>query len=260
MKRMASIKEGRLIPSGIPFFDGQLGGGYGKNKLIAVAGGTASGKTLFALQTFLARKFTDGSRGLIISSEESREELKDIARRFSFRTGKNLCIEGVSGGIPEITGMLKKYAAGKHVCHLFINSLALPGNPAENGSSLLGLLGLLSQLRWNTVLACNTKSDFLGKRFPDDSLFERADGFIFLKRNFSEGEESFGVKILKLRAAEFEKDEKHLFWKPKGLRSGKKALQLRRNSRKYSLFQTPTTPPSKTSSPKSSRGRIPGGA
>ncbi len=212
------------MPSGISSFDGMLGGGYGKGKLIAVAGGAASGKTLFALQTFLARKFTESSRGLIISSEESSEEVRSVAARFSFKTGKYLNIEKVSGGADEITALLRKSARNKPIGHLLINSLAYSDAAEEKETGLAELLSLLVKLRINTVLVYNTKTEFLGKRFPDDCVFERSDGFILLKRSFSDGEENFSdgkerfsVRILKMRAAEFAKSEKALVLEDKGL-------------------------------------------
>ncbi len=217
MKRSARDKAVKLLPSGIPFFDGLLGGGYGKDKLIAVAGGAASGKTLFALQTFLARQFTDNSRGLIISSEENSKEMVNLADRYTFKTGKYLQIERVYGGVAEVTALLKQSAKGKKVGHLLINSVTASGAEAKESVLLVRLLDLLAKLRFSAVLVYNTKTNFSGKRFPDDIVFERADGFILLKRSCSGGEESFRVKILKLRAAEFAKSEKDLILKAKGL-------------------------------------------
>ncbi|MBI2670838.1 hypothetical protein HYX18_02585 [Candidatus Woesearchaeota archaeon] len=72
------------VPTGIPGFDKLIGGGFLKNSINLLAGGTGSGKSIFGLQ-FLYNGITKyNESGLYISFEESIESLKQDAEIFGW--------------------------------------------------------------------------------------------------------------------------------------------------------------------------------
>ena len=64
--------ESQKAKSGIPGLDRMLGGGFLRNSIVAVTGGTGSGRTIFISQ-FLVKGATDfGEPGLFLSFDESK--------------------------------------------------------------------------------------------------------------------------------------------------------------------------------------------
>ena len=73
----AKSKEGGRVPTGIREYDALVEGGFKKESVNLIAGGTGTGKTLFAIQ-FLANGITKyDDPGLYITFEEKREKLND---------------------------------------------------------------------------------------------------------------------------------------------------------------------------------------
>ncbi|VVB99189.1 Circadian clock protein kinase KaiC [uncultured archaeon] len=67
--------EQTRVRSGIPGLDRMLGGGFPKNSVVAVAGGTGSGRTTFVSQ-FLVKGATDFSEpGLFLSFDAQKESI-----------------------------------------------------------------------------------------------------------------------------------------------------------------------------------------
>ena len=67
--------EAHKVKSGIPGLDTMLGGGFSKNSVVAVAGGTGSGRTIFCSQ-FLASGAVDFDEpGLFLSLDAQKESV-----------------------------------------------------------------------------------------------------------------------------------------------------------------------------------------
>jgi len=71
------------VPTGIPSLDSLLEGGFLKNSMVLVTGGTGTGKTLFCLQ-FLVDGLKRGEPGVFLSLEEDPEDIKADARQFGW--------------------------------------------------------------------------------------------------------------------------------------------------------------------------------
>jgi circadian clock protein KaiC len=69
----------RRVQTGIPGFDGILGGGFPARRLYLVQGDPGAGKTTLALR-FLLEGVRRGERSLYVTLSETRDELADIAR------------------------------------------------------------------------------------------------------------------------------------------------------------------------------------
>lgn len=69
---MSTVPLFPKVPSGIPGLDAIIGGGYTKNSIITLSGGTGSGRTTFATQ-FLVNGYRDNEEpGLFISFDEPK--------------------------------------------------------------------------------------------------------------------------------------------------------------------------------------------
>lgn len=69
---MSNVPLFPKIPSGIPGLDAIIGGGYTKNSIIALSGGTGSGRTTFAVQ-FLVNGWHEAEEpGLYLSFDEPK--------------------------------------------------------------------------------------------------------------------------------------------------------------------------------------------
>ena len=67
--------EVHRVKSGIPGLDSMLGGGFTKNSVVAVAGGTGSGRTIFVSQFLYKGAAESGEPGLFISFDEQKDSL-----------------------------------------------------------------------------------------------------------------------------------------------------------------------------------------
>ncbi len=71
------------VSSGIGKMDGLLHGGFPRGHVILLSGGTGSGKTVFGLQ-FVQAGLAAGESAIVVSVEESREQLLHEARNFGW--------------------------------------------------------------------------------------------------------------------------------------------------------------------------------
>jgi circadian clock protein KaiC len=86
--------EKTQVGTGVPGFDGILGGGLPRNRLYLVDGEPGTGKTTLAMQ-FLLEGRAHGERGLYVTLSETREELSDVAASHSWS------VEGIE--VQELT-------------------------------------------------------------------------------------------------------------------------------------------------------------
>lgn len=71
------------VPTGLPKLDSLLEGGFLKNSMILVTGGTGTGKTIVCLQ-FLWEGLQKGEPCVYLSLEEDPEDIKADARQFGW--------------------------------------------------------------------------------------------------------------------------------------------------------------------------------
>lgn len=71
------------VGTGIKGLDKIVGGGFPEGSFTVVSGGPGTGKTIFGLQ-FLAEGALKGEKGLLISTEQPKEEILDQAMQFGW--------------------------------------------------------------------------------------------------------------------------------------------------------------------------------
>lgn len=67
--------EHHKVKSGVPGLDAMLSGGFSRNSVVAVAGGTGSGRTIFCSQFLVAGASEFDEPGLFISLDMQKEQL-----------------------------------------------------------------------------------------------------------------------------------------------------------------------------------------
>lgn len=112
------------IESGIPGFDGVIGGGFVKGSVNLIAGSTGTCKTIFCTQ-FIWHGLQKGERGLYMSLEESAEDIRAEALEFGmdfskYEKEKKCAIEYVypksfSDLVSEVLGKIKEVKASRFV-------------------------------------------------------------------------------------------------------------------------------------------------
>ncbi len=73
----------KRMPTGVPCLDSLMEGGFIENSVYLVTGATGTGKTIFACQ-FIWHGLQRGEKCVIISMEESAEEIKSDVARFGW--------------------------------------------------------------------------------------------------------------------------------------------------------------------------------
>jgi circadian clock protein KaiC len=71
--------------TGIQGFDDITGGGLPRSHVTLVAGGPGSGKTILTLQSLVSGAIHHGESGLLVTFEESPEELRQSAHNFGWK-------------------------------------------------------------------------------------------------------------------------------------------------------------------------------
>jgi KaiC/GvpD/RAD55 family RecA-like ATPase len=80
-KGIKQIRE--RVPTGIPGFDKHIEGGFEKNAVNLIVGGSGSGKTIFSVQ-FLMNGLQKGEKVMYITFEEKKAEFYDNMRNFGW--------------------------------------------------------------------------------------------------------------------------------------------------------------------------------
>ncbi len=86
--RILSNEKDTRIPTGIKNFDHIIEGGFEKNSVNLIVGGSGSGKTIFAVQ-FLIEGINRGENVLYITFEENKKEFYANMSRFGWDLEKN---------------------------------------------------------------------------------------------------------------------------------------------------------------------------
>lgn len=98
-----------MIPTGLPYFDKLLGGGFPENTVILLSGGPGSGKTLFGLN-FLLEGVAKGEKCCYVTLMENKQELLrackgiDSLKKMENYIDKNFAIQEVK--MAEQTSMV----------------------------------------------------------------------------------------------------------------------------------------------------------
>jgi len=198
------------VPTGIPGLDKLIQGGLVKNSANLVAGGTGTGKTIFAIQ-FLVEGVKRKEPGIYITFEEKKKKVYldmlefgwDLEKYekeglFNFleytpEQVKNILTEG--GGMVE--AIIEKTKAKRLVIDSITSFALLYEDELTKKEAALALFDLIDQ--WNCT-GLLTSQDLSAKEETISAATEfEVDGIVLLYHVKRKGQRSRAMEVLKMR-------------------------------------------------------------
>jgi len=222
---------GAKIFTGINGFDVMTNGGFESQSINLVAGGSGSGKTIFALQ-FLLEGLRRKERVLYITFEEKKEDFYNYMKDFSWdlqkaeQSGSFFFLEYspekvkqmLDEGGGTIENMVLKYGITRIVFDSLTSFSLMFDDELSKRQSILGLFDILRKWDCTTLLTVQHNPVDREDRGMNPSEFE-ADS-ITLLYNVKEGSRrSRFIEVLKMRGENHSK-EIHQFIIKKGIEVG----------------------------------------
>ncbi len=220
------------IPTGISKFDEMVKGGFEKESINLVAGGSGSGKTIFALQ-FLLEGIKRGEHVLYVTFEEKKEDFYRNMKKFGWdlekveKSGKFIFLEYSpekvkmmldEGGGPIETTVLK-YKIKRLVIDSITSFSILFDEELSRKKSMLGLFDIIG--KWNCTTLLTVQYDPSKKSGGISPIEFEADSITLLHFiNIKNKRERF-IEILKMRGTDHSTETRH-FEIEKGIKIGKK--------------------------------------
>lgn len=210
--------ETERIPTGISNFDKMADGGFQKESINLLAGGSGSGKTIFSLQ-FLLEGIKRGENVLYVTFEEKKENFFKNMKKFGWdleqaeKSGKFIFLEyspekvkmmlDEGGGEIEITVLKHK------VKRLVIDSITsfslLFDDELSKKQSMLGLFDIIR--KWACITLLTVQYNPSDKEDKGISPIEfEADSIIILHFVNIKNKRKRFIEILKMRGANHSKE------------------------------------------------------
>ncbi len=228
-------KRGERAGTGISGFDTMVEKGFERESINLIAGGSGSGKSIFALQ-FLMEGVKKGEKVLYITFEEKKDEFYENMKKFGWdlakaeNSGKFIFLEYS----PEKVKMMLDEGGGTIESIVFKNNIERMVIDSITSFSLLfddelskrqANLGLFSIIRnWNCTTLLTVQYDPLDKRDKEISSIEfEVDSITLLYFVSIKNKRERFIEVLKMRGTNHSK-EIHLFEISRGgIKVGKKA-------------------------------------
>lgn len=204
----------RRLPSGNTVLDEMLHGGFYDKSLILVTGTTGTGKSLVSTQ-FIAGGLPTGERSLLLSFEESRDQLVRNATNWGldFEEMERAGRLRILAEAPESAGLEDHLLNMKAVVEEFqpdrvaIDSLTALQRISTMRSFREYLLGLTFHIKTNALLGLVTTTD---DSHPDSSLTQMhistiCDTIMVLEYVAVGAEMRRGLSVLKMRGSDHDK-------------------------------------------------------
>ncbi|MCX6777720.1 MAG: hypothetical protein NT157_02435 [Candidatus Micrarchaeota archaeon] len=212
MKLGLSIGEDR-IKSGIPGLDAMMEGGFVRESITIVGGGTGCGKTIFGAQFINEGILRHGENGLMISFDEHKTPFYSHMKRFGWdfekheREKKFVFIEYPAHEVEHFNqqeGVIRDLVDSVGVERLVIDSaMALSLIYESPHERMIGLIKLLEVIRsWGCatlILSENPENTVSGKPCFEYGIEHMSDGLIHLYNLPSKNERLRYLEIIKMR-------------------------------------------------------------
>jgi circadian clock protein KaiC len=224
--KISSIKD--RTPSGIPHFDQMTKGGFEKESINLVAGGSGSGKTIFAIQ-FLLEGIRRGETVLYVTFEEKKEDFYENMNKFRWdlekaeNAGKFIFMEyspeKVKMMLDEGGGAIETTVLKYKVTRLVIDSITsfslLFEDELAKRQAILGLFDIIRKWNCTTLLTVQHNPSDTDNRGISSAEFE-ADSITLLYFVKIKSTRKRFIEVLKMRGTDHSKDI-HSFSIKKGI-------------------------------------------
>jgi len=218
------------VKSGIPGLDRMMGGGFVKNSVVAVAGGTGSGRTIFVSQFLVKGALEHGEPGLFLSFDAQKESIYANLSSFGWdmmeleRQQKLVFIEYPQNELSafvEQEGAIRDLIETLGIKRVIIDSItpyALLYSSLEERR--INTLKLVSAVKGWKATCLISAEDVPGSEndFPHtvSGVESFSDGFIHLSFMRENGRRNRAVEIVKMRGCHHEHEIRPSFITEKG--------------------------------------------
>lgn len=199
------------IPSGITNFDKIVEGGFEKNSVNLIVGGSGSGKTIFAVQ-FLVEGIKHNENVLYITFEENKKEFYANMRRFGWnlenyeRDGNFFFLEyspeKVMTMLEEGGGAIEAIVTKNKIVRIVIDSITsfalLFNEELAKREAALVLFDMIRKWNCTSLLTLQEEPSNRNEGYSVSLEFE-ADSIILLYFSRIKGERKRFVEVLKMR-------------------------------------------------------------
>jgi len=214
--------EEKRVETGVPGFDNLVGGGFEDQSINLIAGGSGSGKSIFAVE-FLLRGITKGEKVLYISFEEKKQDFYENMTKFGWdlqkaeATGKFLFIEyspeKVKMMLEEGGGAIESTVLKHKVTRIVIDSVSsfslLFDDEQARRKAILGLFDIIR--KWNVTSLLTVQHTPTSEKDRGLSYVEfEADSLIFLYNLRIDSNRQRFIEVLKMRGTDHSKTM-HIF-------------------------------------------------
>ncbi len=202
----------RRLPIGIPGFDGMIEGGFPEKSINMVAGGSGSGKTIFAIQFLLNGALKCNEPGIFITFEEEKEQIFKNMSRFGWdleeleKANKLIIIryspeqvrELLAKGGGSIEDIIEKIGA-KRIAIDSIKSFALLyENELTKKEASFALFKLIRRWGCTALFTSQDESLKVEESISPELEFE-VDSVILLYNIMRRGNRQRAIEVLKMR-------------------------------------------------------------
>jgi circadian clock protein KaiC len=224
------------VSTGISGFDQLAEGGFEKDSINLVAGGSGSGKTIFSVQ-FLLDALKKGETVLYVTFEEKKEDFYENIRRIGWdlekaeKTGRFIFLEyspeKVKMMLDEGGGAIESTVLKNKVTRMVVDSITsfslLFDDEQSRRQAILGFFDIIR--KWDVTTLLTVQHSPTNQRDRGLSYVEfEADSITLLYYVATGGRRRRFIEILKMRGTDHSKDV-HIFSIDKryGVRVGPKA-------------------------------------
>ena len=221
--------------SGIMGLDPMLGGGLPRGSVVAVSGGTGSGKTIFVSQ-FLVKGATDYNEpGLFLSFDQQKDSIYSNLQQFGWdlteleKQQKLVFIEYPESELSafvEQEGALRDLIETLGIKRVIIDSITpyalLFPSEEERRMNVLRLVNALKGWKVTCLISAEDRLGASSEAMPHSvsGVESFCDGFIHLSFLRSEGKRTRAVEIIKMRGVQHDHDMKPSFITERGFSIG----------------------------------------
>lgn len=209
--RLTARYEDVRIPTGVKNFDKIIEGGFEKNSVNLVVGGSGSGKTIFAVQ-FLVEGIEKGEHVLYITFEENKKEFYANMERFGWdlekyeKDGKFFFLEyspeKVMTMLEEGGGAIESIVVKNKIQRIVIDSITsfalLFNEELAKREAALVLFDMIRKWNCTSLLTLQEEPTSRSTGYSVSLEFE-ADSIILLYFTKIKGERKRFIEVLKMR-------------------------------------------------------------
>ena len=234
IKKSSPKKILQRAKMGIPTLDKMMNGGYERESINLVAGGSGAGKTIFAMEYLLAG-IQKGEKALFITFEEKKEEFYNNMKKFGWdlnkleKEGKFFFLEyspeKVKMMLDEGGGTIETIVLKENIKRMVIDSITsfsmLFETDLEKRQTTLGLFDIIR--KWDVTTLLTVQDDPTDEKSTGLSSIEfEVDSIVLLYYLNVKGRRQRFIEILKMRGTSHCKEIRS-FEIEKGIKIGKKA-------------------------------------